>query len=133
MSTSGSEDPGFDSRRDRKFLYLSFRGGEVQLLITRLYIIGLDKIPNPYSVHMRMRIVLLIRPSEGAVSLVVSLVRIDRSRLRASTGFHLHIHLTTHPRNNYTYDRPSLNCFNTKYCYPSPTQRGLLKKCLNRK
>ena len=46
------------------------RGGDVHFLIARLYITGLDKIPNPSAVYtLRRHIILLIaiRPSDGDV------------------------------------------------------------------
>ena len=65
MSASGLAGPGFDPRRGG-----TRSGRDVHFLITRLYITGLDEIPNSSAVHMLRRykfIVLLIaiRRSDG--------------------------------------------------------------------
>ena len=74
MSAFGSAGPGFDPRRGSKF---SFE-------IARLYITGLDSIPNPSAIYMlRRRIILLIavRPSDGDVKPGGPLVLFEKSRL----------------------------------------------------
>ena len=77
MSASDSAGPGFAPRGGgvvnfhlKIFNLGARRGGDVHSLITRLYITGLDLIPNPSAVCMlRRHIVLLIviRPSDGDV------------------------------------------------------------------
>ena len=60
-------------------------------------------------------LLIVICPLDGMLNLTVPLVLINKSRLRASTGFHLLPSLHHHPiyktltlQNNYTYSHPNL-------------------------
>ena len=57
MSASGQAGPGFDPRRGSKLSFENFSSsglegveGDVHFIIARLYITGLDEIPNPSAV-----------------------------------------------------------------------------------
>ena len=111
MSPSGSAGPGFDPRRGCIFNLGARRGRDVHFLITRLYITGLDYIPNPSAVCMFVR-------RMGMLSLAAPLVLFEKSKLWAGTGFDLlpsfhHqpiLHNTIiHYTNSYTYGHPNFN------------------------
>ena len=95
------------------------RGGDVQFLIARLYITGLEKIPDPSAVCMlRRHIVLLIAicPSDGNVQpggplgtfreeQAMSWHQVSPSPFLSSSTHTTQLHFT----NSYTYSHPNLN------------------------
>ena len=124
MSASGSAGPGFDPGRVVNFHLKIFnlgarKGGDVHFLIARLYITGLDIIPNPSAVCMlRRHIVLLIaiHPSDGDVKpggplgafreeQAMSRHQISASPFLSSSSHTTQLHYT----NTSTYSHPNLN------------------------
>ena len=89
MSASGSAGPGFDPGGVVNFHLKIFnlgarRGGDVHFVIARLYITGMDYIPNPTAVCMLRRqivLLILIRPSDGDVKPGGPLMLFKKSRL----------------------------------------------------
>ena len=95
------------------------RGGDVHFLIARLYIIGLDWIPNPSALRMLRRHILLliaIRPSDGDVKpggplgafreeQAMRQHRISPSTFVSSSSHTAQLHYT----NSYTYSHPKLD------------------------
>ena len=122
------------------------RGGDIQLLNTRLCIKGLDLIPNLSAVHiLRRHIVLLIaiRPSDGDVKpggpLGAYRQEYDMYRYRVSaspfpslSSYIQHTYITKTITHTVTLTS-LLSVGLHKYRYTSPTKRGLPKKCVNRK
>ena len=97
------------------------RGGDVHFLIARLYITGLDYIPNPSAVCMLRRhivglLLIAIRPSDGDVNTggPLSAFReeqaMNRHRVSPSPFFSSSSHTTQlHYTNSYSYSHPNLN------------------------
>ena len=108
------------------------RGGDVHFLITRLYITGLDKIPNPSAIYMlRRHIVLLIaiRPLDGDVKsggpLGASREEQAMSQHRVSPSPFLSSSSSSHTRqvhytNSYMYSHPNLNFLQCTIQIPVP-------------
>ena len=93
------------------------RGGDVHFLIARLYITGLDWIPNPSAVRMlRRHMLIAIRPSDGDVKpdgplgtfreeQAMSRHRVSPSPFLPSSSHTTQLHYT----NSDTYSHPNLN------------------------